>query len=131
VDVTSLRDLESSSSHNAKLLDRLSSRLPIACVEWDQAGLVTSWSPGATALLGWQGDEVVGEPVDRFIPIDIADRVQAQETLTVNDLEFSRVDGSVVRCALLDLPNLDAMGRVSGHTVVFVRQGAFPPNRGA
>jgi len=131
VDVTNLRDLESSSSHNARLLDDLSSRLPIACVEFDPAGRVTSWSPGATALLGWQGEDVVGEPAARFIPIDITDRAQARDTLTVDDLEISRADGSVIRCALLDLPGVDARGGVTNHTVVFVRHDGLEPSHGA
>jgi PAS domain S-box-containing protein len=54
-----------------------------AILTTDMDGLVTSWSPGAAAIFGWSGEEIVGHPAAiLFTAQDRADGVDARELLT-------------------------------------------------
>ena len=44
----------------------LTSATDFAIVTTDMAGLITSWNPGAEALLGWSEEEMKGQPAERF-----------------------------------------------------------------
>lgn len=60
----------------------LTSATDFAIVTTDLAGLITSWNPGAEALLGWSEEEMLGSPADRFFtPEDRAiDRCELEMT---------------------------------------------------
>jgi PAS domain S-box-containing protein len=74
-------------------------------------GLITSWNPGAERLFGYSADEMLGQPVTRFIPAHL----HAQERATlgaiargepVPNYETERVckDGRVVSTSLTASP---------------------------
>ena len=56
------------------------SSIDYAMIATDLAGIVTTWNPGAEHILGWTGEEMVGDTVDRFFtPEDRVDGIPAAE----------------------------------------------------
>ena len=54
-----------------------------AILTTDTEGRVTSWSPGAEAIFGWLGEEIIGHPASvLFLPEDRAEGVDRQELQT-------------------------------------------------
>ena len=61
--------LEASEARNRQILD---SALDYAIIATGLDGLVTRWNQGASRVLGWTEEEMLGQPVDRFFtPEDI------------------------------------------------------------
>jgi len=54
-----------------------------AIISTDLTGVVTSWNTGATHLLGYNAEEMTGQPVSRIIPPDYA----SQELATLNNIK--------------------------------------------
>lgn len=50
----------------ATLLDTILRSASYAIVTLDPAGLVTGWNEGASLILGWAGEEMLGQPATRF-----------------------------------------------------------------
>lgn len=42
----------------------------------DENGIVVSWSPGVERMLGYERDEVVGQPIDKVIPVELREQVK-------------------------------------------------------
>jgi PAS domain S-box-containing protein len=87
--------------------DRLASRIlasatDFAIISQDNEGLITSWSPGAENLLGWQPHEMIGENADRIftpedrqagVPVGEMDRAR-EEGRALNERWHVRKDGT-------------------------------------
>ncbi|WPB58412.1 PAS domain S-box protein [Xylophilus sp. GOD-11R] len=80
----------------------IESAIDFAIIATDVHGIITDWNQGATNILGWTAEEIVGHPADRFFtPEDrAADRPRAEMRLTLRDGRASderwhmRADGS-------------------------------------
>jgi PAS domain S-box-containing protein len=57
-----------STSEQASLYAALISQVSDAVIFADRDGLIRLWNPGAEALFGHDGQDVLGEPVDVIIP---------------------------------------------------------------
>jgi PAS domain S-box-containing protein len=96
-----------------------------AIIGRDLDGIITSWNPAAEQMYGYSSQEIVGKPIDLFVPED-----QAHETDTilsrikagkhVEQLETQRVrkDGTVVPVSLTISPIRDAHGALVGTSVI-------------
>lgn len=84
-------------------------------------GIVTSWNPGATRLLGYSAEEMIGKPMLTLIP---PDRHQEEADIlalvsrgrSVDHLETVRVrkDGSLVDVSVTISPMRDENGKILG-----------------
>ena len=76
-DVTAHRQAEASADHLAAIVASSHE----AIVSTDLNSIVTTWNGGATSLLGYNADEIVGKPIGLMIPperiAEEAERVQA------------------------------------------------------
>jgi len=74
-------------------IDQLASRIlasatDFAIISQDKEGVITSWSPGAENLLGWQPHEMIGKNADRIFTAE--DR---QAGVPEGEMERARVEG--------------------------------------
>ena len=68
---------------NARYRAILESAVDYAIVVLDRDGLVTDWNEGATRILGWTPEEVVGRPLDAFfLPEDVEAGVPQAERVS-------------------------------------------------
>ena len=84
-------------------------------------GIVTSWNPGASRLLGYSAEEMIGKPMLTLIP---PDRHKEEEEIlalvsrgrSVDHLETVRVrkDGSLVDVSVTISPMRDENGKILG-----------------
>src|SRR5687768_17645439 len=91
-----------------------------AVIVTDIDGLVTLWSPAATALYGWPESEVIGRNILEITPIEMsrAQGAEIMQALARGDLwsgEF-RVQargGKAATASVTDIPLLDGDGSVA------------------
>jgi PAS domain S-box-containing protein len=88
-------------------------------------GIITSWNDGATRLLGYSAEEIVGRPVAIILPEDrhdeetrILDRIRRGERVDVYETVRRRKDGSLVEISLTASPIKDTSGRVIGASTI-------------
>jgi PAS domain S-box-containing protein len=76
------------SRFDAALLSELIKKAPLGIIAVGPTGLVELWNPGATRILGWRQEEVIGKPP----PVDLRPPDDSAEA----DLERHRKDGTPV-----------------------------------
>jgi PAS domain S-box-containing protein len=88
-------------------------------------GTITSWNAGATNILGYQADEMIGQPITRIIPPELhqeerqilarlrrGERIQHYETIRLAK------DGRRVDISLTVSPLFNQLGKVVGASKV-------------
>jgi PAS domain S-box-containing protein len=88
-------------------------------------GIITSWNEGATRLLGYTPEEIIGKPVTVLIPEnrqdeepDIIDRIRRGQRVGHYDTVRRTKDGSLVEVSLTVSPIKDANGQVVGASAI-------------
>ena len=88
-------------------------------------GIVTSWNRGAERLLGYNAEEMIGQPVSRIIPQDLAaeafttlGRVGRGEAIDPYESVRLRKDGGRIHVSLTVSPIRSAAGQVSGSSTI-------------
>jgi PAS domain S-box-containing protein len=96
-----------------------------AIITRDLDGVIRSWNPGATRMLGYRADEMVGRTAIGFIPEDRSaeeSRVLAQVVAGEQALPFETVrrkrDGSLVEVSITMSPIRDRHGRVVATSII-------------
>lgn len=84
-------------------------------------GVITSWNRGAERLFGYRADEMIGQPLVRLVPADLAeDFGQIIETLAqgerIEHYETDRLrkDGTRINVSISVSPIIDSTGRIIG-----------------
>src|ERR1700761_1700171 len=84
-------------------------------------GIVVSWNPAATRIFGYEPEEIVGQPILKLIPPELAHqepyilgKVGAGERITHFETERVRKDGRRIFVSLTISPVRDSHGRVIG-----------------
>ncbi|MCS6318804.1 MAG: PAS domain S-box protein [Nitrospira sp.] len=95
---------------------------PLAMIELDQAGLITTWNAAATALFGWTKDEVLGKelpyvpPGQEEVSKDLWTAVMSGAAPRNLELRRQRKDGALVDVnmwgSLLQGPGGQAVGSI-------------------
>ncbi len=93
-----------------------------AIVTVDREGLITTWNPGAEALYGLSGEEMLGRRGIDAMPgltepelgHDVLGRVLAGETILPYEITHEHADGSKLELSLSASPIRDIHGRVMG-----------------
>jgi two-component system cell cycle sensor histidine kinase/response regulator CckA len=95
---------------------------PLAMIELDQAGLVTTWNAAATALFGWTKDEVLGKelpyvpPGQEEVSEDLWTAVMSGAAPRNLELRRQKKDGALVDVnmwgSLLQSPTGQAVGSI-------------------
>jgi PAS domain S-box-containing protein len=88
-------------------------------------GIITSWNPAAEAAYGYTAAEMIGQPMQRLLPLDrldenrnllkriaLGERVQNYETVRLTK------DGTLLNMALTISPIKDSAGRVTGASTI-------------
>ncbi len=92
-----------------------------AIVGKDPNGIVTSWNRGAERLFGYTAEEMIGQSIERIIPVDrrgeepeILEKLRAGER--IEHFESVRIakDGQFVDVSLTISPIRDESGRITG-----------------
>ena len=98
-DVTAEKEAERATAELASLVQSSAD----AIVSCTPAGTITSWNPGATAIYGWEPDEMVGQPMTAIIPDDLQSEYEEKVTQLVRgevvehfETRRRRRDGSLV-----------------------------------
>lgn len=89
------------------------------------AGIITSWNPAAERLYGYTAQEIIGQSVNRLIPVDLrTEEAQITQALAqgqrVDPYETQRQhkDGRILNVAMTLSPILDGEGRVVGTSTI-------------
>ena len=120
-DVTERHLDELESSHLAAIV----SSSDDAIISKTLNGIVTSWNAGATAIFGYEAQEMIGQSITRIIPPELHDEemailAQLQRGEWIKHYETTRVakDGRRVAISLTVSPLFDKSGRVVGASKV-------------
>jgi two-component system cell cycle sensor histidine kinase/response regulator CckA len=120
-DITAQRSAEETRTRLAAIVECSDD----AIVSTDLGAHVTSWNRGAERLLGYRADEMMGRHVSMLMPPDrqaegrlIADRVMGGDSVEGLETVRLRKDGSLVTVSITLSPLRDALGNVTGSSVV-------------
>ncbi|HZZ18139.1 MAG TPA: PAS domain S-box protein [Opitutaceae bacterium] len=87
----------------------------------DLDGIVTSWNAGASSILGYTAEEMIGRSILRLIPqdrrheeIEILTRVRSGEGVSHFDTQRVRKDGALVDVSVTSSPIRDSSGKIVG-----------------
>ncbi len=89
-----------------------------AIISKDLDGLITSWNAAATRILGYEADEMIGQPITRIIPtelhaeeMEILARLQRGER--IHHVETVRVakDGRLINMSITASPRIRQIGK--------------------
>jgi PAS domain S-box-containing protein len=96
-----------------------------AIITRDLDGVIRSWNPGATRMLGYRADEMVGRTAIGFIPEDrsaeesrVLARVVAGEQAHPFETVRRKRDGSLVEVSITMSPIRDRHGRVVATSII-------------
>jgi PAS domain S-box-containing protein len=96
-------------------------RTPLAVVEFDISGRVTSWNPGAVKTFGFSGEEVIGQPWTVVVPESARAGVDSVWESLVTQQGGSRStnenitkEGRTIICEWFNTPLIDTNGTVIG-----------------
>lgn len=88
-------------------------------------GVITNWNRGATALYGYEPEEVIGQPVSLLVPPDqvdevpdILERIRRGERVVHYDTVRQRNDGRLVEVSLSVSPIKGSGGEVLGASTI-------------
>jgi PAS domain S-box-containing protein len=105
-----------------------------AIITRDLEGMIRSWNPGATRLLGYRADEMVGQTAERIVPedrIEEQSRVLAKVHTGMRVLPFETVrrrkDGSLVEVSITKSPIHGRHGGVVAASIIM--RDITEPNR--
>ena len=116
-DITARKEAEAEAAHFASVVTDSSD----AIIAKTLKSIVTRWNAGATRLLGYEAEEMVGRSIAQIIPPDrlgeeelILERLQAGEV--IQHFETRRVarDGSLLDVSLSISPIRNALGAITG-----------------
>jgi PAS domain S-box-containing protein len=120
-DMTALRRAEAA----AELMAAIVESTDDAIVGAGRDGRVTHWNPGATRLLGYAREEIVGEPVRALVRDEDFDsqnarfaRVLSGERVERIETQWVHRDGSLLDVVLTASPLRDRSGEVIGASAV-------------
>lgn len=106
---------------NADLFTAIIESTDAAVISKDLEGTVLSWNPGATGILGWTAEEMIGQPIRRIIPADRRDegdsiiaRIHRGESVPRFETWRLHKDGRLIPVAILVSPVRDASGAIIG-----------------
>jgi PAS domain S-box-containing protein len=116
-DVTERRRYAETRAHLAAIVESSDD----AIVGKSLDGIITSWNAGAERLFGYRAEEIVGQPIQRLMPVDRADDMarilgSIRQGRRVEHYETERIrkDGKRIHVSLTVSPIRDASGRVIG-----------------
>lgn len=96
-----------------------------AIISKDLAGLITSWNPGATAIFGYQAEEMIGQPMLRLFPPDrvreeaeILRQIAAGEKVDHFETVRRHREGHLINISATISPIRNAQGRIVGASQV-------------
>src|SRR5438477_1316225 len=92
-----------------------------AIISKDIESIVTSWNPAAERIFGYTAAEMIGQPILRIIPPDLAseetdfiNRIRKGERVEHHETRRMRKDGSIIHVSLTVSPIRDASGEIIG-----------------
>jgi PAS domain S-box-containing protein len=116
-DVTARREAEAEAAHYASVVMDSSDAIIAKTLD----SIVTSWNAGATRLLGYEPEEMIGRSVTRIIPADrlgeeerILQRLRDGEVIAHFETQRVARDGSVLDVSLSISPMRNALGTIVG-----------------
>ena len=84
-------------------------------------GIVRSWNPGATRLLGYRAHEIIGQPITLLIPAEregeedmIIERIRSGQHVAHFETQRRRRDGALIDVSLTISPIRDSEGVIIG-----------------
>ncbi|WP_374484818.1 PAS domain S-box protein [Zoogloea sp.] len=117
IDITRLRESERSARHFEQIVRSSDD----AIISETLAGEVTSWNPGAEALLGYSAGEMLGQSISRLYPPDLRNeesltlgQIAAGKTVAHYETRRVRKDGRIIDVAITISPVLNDAGEVIG-----------------
>lgn len=121
VDLSQLRQLE----FRSKWCEALVNSSGDAIISKDSHGVVTSWNPKATELLGYAADEIIGQPITRLVPDEKLDEEwqvmaaihRGEEVGSFDTLRRCR-DGNLIDVSITVSPIRDKQGEVIGGSTI-------------
>lgn len=117
VDITDRRTAERAHAQLAAVVESSDD----AIVGMTPGGLITSWNDGAGRLLGYASDEIVGQSIDKIIPLELREKAKATrrrvaggERLEHYETVGVAKDGRAIPVSVRVSPILDRAGRIIG-----------------
>jgi PAS domain S-box-containing protein len=117
IDITDRKQAERAMVHLAAIV--VSSE--DAIISKNLQGIVTSWNGAAERLFGYTADEMIGQPVNRLIPLDrqdeeigILERIERGESIEQYETIRQRKDGTSFPISLTVSPLIDLHGKIIG-----------------
>ena len=143
-DMTERRQAEAARTHLAAIVESADDAIISKTLE----GIITSWNRGAERLYGYTAAEMIGQPIARLIPPDLADdlpmimaRLRRGERIEHYETQRLAKDGTRIDVALTISPlrdqhrpdhrRLQDRARYHGAEAGRGRAGAPPPGNGA
>lgn len=116
-------DLQAAQLTTARLASIATAALE-ALIGVDRNGTIETWNRAATMLLGYEDEDVIGQPISILVPVDqrtsqdarIAEVFQG-ETIRHFDSEVQHKDGRIIPVSISLAPIIDSRGRVTGLVV--------------
>ena len=116
-DITIRKEAETMAAHLASVVTHSSDAIIAKTLD----SIVTSWNAGATRLLGYRAEEMIGQPIARIIPPErageeeqILERLRASETVDYFETQRVAKDGRVLDVSLSISPVTNALGEIVG-----------------
>ena len=123
-DITEIRETEEALRESSKYLAELAAIVDSsddAILSKDLNGIVTSWNPAATRVLGYSAEEMIGSSILRLIPEplhsdekEIIENIRAGRRVEHFDTIRLTKDGRLIDVSLTISPIRDADGHVIG-----------------
>jgi PAS domain S-box-containing protein len=120
-DITERKQAEASREQLASIVDYSGDAIIGKTLE----GTILNWNKGAERLYGYTAKEVIGKPISILLPRDRADelagiteRLRHGETIDHQETKRRRKDGKLVDVSITIAPIKDALGRVTGASVI-------------
>ena len=116
-DMTERRQAEAARAHLAAIVESADD----AIISKTMEGVITSWNRGAERLYGYTAAEMIGQPIARLIPPDLADdfpmimaRLRRGERIEHYETQRLAKDGTRIDVALTISPLRDSTGQIIG-----------------
>ncbi len=116
-DITARKEAEAEAAHLASVVTHSSDAIIAKTLD----SIVTSWNAGATRLLGYEPEQMIGRPIARIFPADrlgeedrFLERLRAGEVIEHFETQRIARDGRVVDVSLSISPMRNALGAIVG-----------------
>jgi PAS domain S-box-containing protein len=127
-DITARRQIAESAQISALQNARLASIVASssdAIISKTLNGVVTSWNPGAETIFGYSASEMIGQPMTRLFPLDLADeeaqileRIARNEVISHFETRRVRKNGEVIYVSVTISPIHGPDGKIVGASKV-------------